>query len=145
MADVEIRKLIEDRLSKVPKKFQKQYVSRTRRREVEEIRCRMCGTPIAGMMPIDTGRVEKEGSEKMRVIPMAFRMFGNYRQVQFRMDDGAFYEPPVCADCAKKVTLEDGEYLFACHLNEMMLSGASKIRLVDQFGYQIKEYLGVKK
>lgn len=139
-----VTRLAKDRIKKMDKKFVIDHIKRDAAGNIEQFLCRCCGTPIAGF--VDDGVVETRmvAGKAIHVMRQKFRSLGNYRQVQFLLDDGSLWEPPVCAGCVPKITESDGEGMFCCHLNEVMKRGNS-LHVADQAGMKIKKFMGVKR
>lgn len=121
----------------------KGYIKRAANGEVDEIKCMKCGTPVQSWVDDDVVDTQTVGGKRVDTIRQKFRRLNNYRQVGYVLSNNTKCEPIVCAGCAPKMTLSDGEALWCCHLHQLSLD--KKDKLLESHGkLEIVKYLGVK-
>lgn len=63
-----------------------------------ELRCRVCATPIAKLIPHDRPKIVRQGVQTFITERMVFGYLPNYREVLLTMDDGSQHVTNCCAD-----------------------------------------------
>lgn len=63
-----------------------------------EIRCRVCGVPIAKLIPHDAPTVRRQGAQTIITERMVLGYLPNYREVLLEMDDNSLHVTNCCAD-----------------------------------------------
>lgn len=90
-----------------PNRGVKKYIVRGTGGRVVEVMCALCSTTISRMK-------ERNGREVLLGT-------GNYTEITIRFDDGSAHEACVCKQCAKSMTTEKLEYLYATHCADYAL------------------------
>lgn len=97
-----------------------------KRRELVEVACKGCGTPIRTMAPdTDFGTERRAGNRIVVQERLTMICLNNYRELLLEMNDGSKHVTNACADCAMKALTDDGlrDALYAADLQQWATEG----------------------
>lgn len=91
---------------------------------IEEVRCKCCGDPVRKLMPHPDFQEERLINGK-RVFAQGLMLATTaaYTEVMMDFDDGSRHVTVMCEECAKRLTLEECEWLYCGDLEEWMVDG----------------------
>lgn len=98
---------------------------------IEQVVCKMCGTPVRKLVPDEKFReVRVIGDKEVVVERLVFMTLPTYNELALYFDDGSRHITVLCTECAPKVRNEDLEWIYMSDVKEMMLdAGAEGLNL----------------
>lgn len=95
------------------------YVTYGEDKSVEEIFCKVCGSPIAGMRARSAGRRLTRDRQWVELVEIRFRRLSNYTDLKIQFEDGSYHVTNGCKNClSENLTIEQMTEL---HVADMLL------------------------
>jgi hypothetical protein len=104
-----------------------QYMQESAAGVVDRVLCKVCGSPIAGLVvheqPVEIRRESGRVLVKERLV---MAQFSNYAAITLEFADGSTHETPLCTTCIPTLTAEQAEDAYAADVEDLLLRGAAE-------------------
>ena len=97
------------------------YVEQTERGGDERVLCKVCASPIAGLVVHGTPVSITRGDGKVVIRErLVWAQFSNYAAVELTFADGSRHQTPLCTACVPALTQEQAEDVYAADVQDLM-------------------------